>query len=231
MFSTVFFASLVVSTCAFRPSFSPRIATTRASYVQMNIFDRFVRVVSSNVNSALKTLEDPEKVLDQAVNDMQNDLVKIRQSYAEISASQKRMLKQKEQADGLANDWYKRAQLALQKSDEELAREALSRRQIQLDISTGLDKQLTMQTAAIDKLYNSMMALEAKITEAKREKDAIIARARTAKTSMQVNDMLNSLTSTTSSNSMEAFNRMKEKVESLEAQAEVNVFIVVHTMY
>jgi phage shock protein A len=48
---------------------------------------------------------------------------------------------------------------------------------------------------------------------------------------MQVNDMLNSLTSTTSSNSMEAFNRMKEKVESLEAQAEVNVFIVVHTMY
>ena len=209
---------LLSSSSAFIP---PSAVRGSRSCLQMNIFDRFVRVVSSNINSALKGLEDPEKVLEQAVNDMQNDLVKIRQSYAEISASLKRLQKQKEQADGLANDWYKRAQLALQKGDEELAREALARRQVQLDISTGLNKQLDMQQSNIDKLYNSMMALEAKITEAKREKDSFVARARTAKTSVQVNDMLNSLTSVTSTNSMEAFNRMKEKVESLEAQAEV----------
>lgn len=55
----------------------------------MNMFERFFRVVTSNVNSVIKNLEDPEKVLDQAVNDMQNDLIKIRQSYAEISATQK----------------------------------------------------------------------------------------------------------------------------------------------
>ena len=209
---------LLSSSSAFIP---PSAVRGSRSCLQMNIFDRFVRVVSSNINSALKGLEDPEKVLEQAVNDMQNDLVKIRQSYAEISASLKRLQKQKEQADGLANDWYKRAQLALQKGDEELAREALARRQVQLDISTGLNKQLDMQQSNIDKLYNSMMALEAKITEAKREKDSFVARARTAKTSVQVNDMLNSLTSVSSTNSMEAFNRMKEKVESLEAQAEV----------
>ena len=209
---------LLSSSSAFIP---PSAVRGSRSCLQMNIFDRFVRVVSSNINSALKGLEDPEKVLEQAVNDMQNDLVKIRQSYAEISASLKRLQKQKEQADGLANDWYKRAQLALQKGDEELAREALARRQMQLDISNGLNKQLDMQQSNIDKLYNSMMALEAKITEAKREKDSFVARARTAKTSVQVNDMLNSLTSVSSTNSMEAFNRMKEKVESLEAQAEV----------
>ena len=209
---------LVSSTYAFVP---PGAVKSSRLTLQMNIFDRFVRVVSSNVNSVLKGLEDPEKVLEQAVNDMQNDLVKIRQSYAEISASLKRLQKQKEQADGLANDWYRRAQLALEKGDEELAREALSRRQVQLDIASGLSKQLDMQQKNIDKLYNSMMTLEAKITEAKREKDAFVARARTAKTSVQVNDMLNSLTSVTSTNSMEAFNRMKEKVESLEAQAEV----------
>ena len=209
---------LLSSSSAFIP---PSAVRGPRSCLQMNVFDRFVRVVSSNINSALKGLEDPEKVLEQAVNDMQNDLVKIRQSYAEISASLKRLQKQKEQADGLANDWYKRAQLALQKGDEELAREALARRQMQLDISNGLNKQLDMQQSNIDKLYNSMMALEAKITEAKREKDSFVARARTAKTSVQVNDMLNSLTSVSSTNSMEAFNRMKEKVESLEAQAEV----------
>ena len=207
------------SVWGFIHSAQPRLS--RASSLQMNIFDRFTRVITSNINSVLKGLEDPEKVLDQAVNDMQNDLVKVRQSYAEISATLKRMQKQKDAADGLAADWYKRAELALQKGDEELAREALARRQVQLEISGNLEKQLNMQQNNIDKLYNSMTALDSKINEAKREKDAIIARARTAKTSVQVNDMLNSMTSVTSSNSMEAFNRMKEKVENLEAQAEI----------
>ena len=95
--------------------------------------DRFFRVVKSNVNNVLSNLEDPEKVLEQAVNDMNGDLVKIRQSYAEVSATQKRMEKQKEQAQTNADEWYKRAQLALSKNDEELAREALSRRNTQLE--------------------------------------------------------------------------------------------------
>ena len=68
----------------------------------MNMFDRFARVVSSNINNVIKSLEDPEKILEQAVNDMQNDLIKIRQSYAEVSATQKRMTNQKDNADKLA---------------------------------------------------------------------------------------------------------------------------------
>lgn len=184
----------------------------------MNIVDRFFRVVTSNVNSVLKNLEEPEKVLDQAVNDMQNDLVKIRQSYAEISASQKRLEKQKETADSMASEWYRRAQLALEKGDEELAREALSRRQVQVDSATSLKKQMDIQESAITKLYTSMQALESKIQDAKRQKDAFIARAQTAKTTMKVNDMLSAVTGSTS---MDAFERMKEKVESLEAEAEV----------
>lgn len=128
------------------------------------------------------------------------------------------MEKQKEAATNLADDWYKRAQLALSKGDEELAREALSRRQIQTTVADDLEKQLTVQAGALDKLYNSMTQLEAKIMDAKRQKDAMIARARTAKTSVAVNDMLSSMSG---SNSMEAFDRMKAKVENLESQAEV----------
>jgi phage shock protein A len=71
----------------------------------MNMLDRFFRVVKSNVNSVIQSLEDPEKVLDQAVNDMQSDLIKIRQSYAEVSATQKRMEKQRDAAQALASDW------------------------------------------------------------------------------------------------------------------------------
>lgn len=200
---------------------SVRYAARRnASPLKMNMADRFFRVVKSNVNGLLSNLEDPEKIIDQAVGDMQNDLLKIRQSYADVSGAQKRMEKQRETAVNLSAEWYKRAQLALSKNDEELAREALSRRQIQIVVIEDLDKTLAVQSAAVDKLYNSMTMLDSKILEAQRQKDVFIARARTAKTSVEVNDMLNGL-SGAGSNSMEAFERMKVKVESLESQAEV----------
>lgn len=188
-------------------------------HMSMNMFDRFRRVITSNVNNVIKGLEDPEKVIEQAVLDMQNDLVKIRQSYSEISASLKRMEKQKTTALANAEEWYRRAQLAVEKGDEELAREALKRRQAQQEIGDNLTQQISLQTSTVDKLYQSMMALEAKISEAKREKDAMIARARTAKTSVQVTDMLNSIGDT--STAMDAFERMREKVEALETKAEV----------
>lgn len=217
---TILFLAFVATISGFGPLNNGRIRFQSSSSLKMNIADRFFRVVKSNVNNLLSNLEDPEKVLDQAVNDMQNDLVKIRQSYAEISASQKRMEKQKEQAVKMGDEWYKRAQLALSKNDEELAREALSRRQIQVTVADDLQKGMSTQAAAIEKLYGSMTQLDAKILDAKRQKDTYIARARTAKTSVQVNDMLSSM-SGAGSNSMEAFERMKAKVENLEAQAEV----------
>ena len=58
--------------------------------ISMNLADRFFRVVKANINSVIQNLEDPEKILEQAVEDMQKDLIKIRQSYAEVSATQKR---------------------------------------------------------------------------------------------------------------------------------------------
>ncbi|CAM9810000.1 unnamed protein product, partial [Phaeothamnion confervicola] len=184
----------------------------------MNLGDRFIRVAKANLNSILQKWEDPEKVLEQSVEDMQRDLVKIRQSYAEVSATQKRMQRQKEQADQLATEWYNRAQLALTKGDEPLAREALTRRQQQTETASSLAMQMETQANAIGGLFTAMQQLEAKINEAKAKKDQLIARARTAKTSQKVNDMLSSVTGTTS---MDAFDRMAEKVEALEAQAEV----------
>ena len=203
---------------AFHSPLLSRLQIRPQGQLQMNMAERFFRVVKSNMNSVLSNLEDPEKVLEQAVTDMQKDLVKIRQSYAEISATQKRFIKQKEQADTLAADWYRRAQLALQQGEEELAREALSRRQTQLDQSSKLEQQINAQTASIDKLYTSMTDLDQKILEAKQTKDEFIARARTAKTSVQVNDMLSNIGDSTST---AAFEKMKEKVEALEANAEV----------
>ena len=68
----------------------------------MNIADRLYRVTKSNIDSVLQNLEGPEKVLDKDVNEMEGDLIKMRQTYADISATQKRLERQKEQADILA---------------------------------------------------------------------------------------------------------------------------------
>mmetsp|Transcript_26508 Transcript_26508/g.81500 ORF Transcript_26508/g.81500 Transcript_26508/m.81500 type:complete len:306 (-) Transcript_26508:229-1146(-) len=201
---------------------APSAVRRRASAptpLHMNMFDRFKRVAEANINNVLGKMEDPEKVLSQAVEDLQKDLVTIRQSYAEVMATQKRMQRQKDQADQLADEWYRRAQLALEKGDDELAREALSRKQQQADASSSLDEQVAVQSDSLSKLYDSMTALESKISEARSMKDQYIARARTAKTATKVNDMLSNVGGTSS---MDAFERMKEKVEMLETQAEVS---------
>ena len=128
-------------------------------------------------------------------------------------------MKQQEQANAIAQDWYERAQLALQKGNDELAKEALTRRQQQVDVVNDLQSQMDTQNASIDKLYEGMQALESKIMESKAKKEQMIARARTAESTQKVNDMLSGITGSTS---MDAFNRMEQKVEALEASAEVS---------
>lgn len=184
-----------------------------------NLFDRFVRVAQANVNNVLQGMEDPEKVLDQAVNEMQQDLIKVRQSYAEVLATQRRMMAQKEQEQGIADQWYKRAELAVERGDDELAKEALTRRQAAVTRVKDFEAQGDAMSGNVDNLFDSVKALETKIQQAKDEKEQLIARARTAKTTSQVNEMLSDVGSSSGAG---AFDRMKEKVESLEARAEVS---------
>ena len=149
----------------------------------------------------------------------QSDLIKVRQAYAEAAASQRRLQRQKDQIEAIAIDWYNRAQLALQRNNEGLAREALARRQAELDKANTLRMQMGTQNVAVEKLYAAMLALENKIREAAATKEQLVARARTAKTTAAVNDMLSGLTGKTA---MDAFHRMQEKVEALEAAAEAS---------
>jgi phage shock protein A len=223
--TTTLCLALAASSQAFTgPQFQPltrsyNSAISSEVVLQMNLFDRFARVAKSNLNELANKLEDPEKIMDQAIEEMQNDLVKIRQSYAEVTATQRRLLKQKEQCDAMAQDWYKRAQLALEKGNDELAKEALTRRQQQTDEANNLQSQLDSQADSLDKLYEGMKMLEKKISENKAKKDQMVARARTAQSTQKVNDMISGVTGKAST---DAFARMEEKVEVLEAAAEVS---------
>jgi phage shock protein A len=183
----------------------------------MGLFDRVSRVVRSNLNAAVSAAEDPEKILEQALIDMQEDLVQLRQAVASAIASQKRMQQQYNQAQTEANNWQQRAQLALQKGDENLAREALSRKKVQAETASALKSQLDQQTATVDNLKRNLIALEGKIAEAKTKKDMLKARASAAKANEQLQGTLGRMGT---SSAMGAFERMEEKVLQIEARSQ-----------
>merc|ERR1712224_403754 len=198
-----------------------------ATALHANLFDRFFRVTAATANNLLAKFEDPEKIMNQALEDMQTDLVRVRQTYAEVTATQRRMASSKRQLESQADDWHSRAKLALKRSNEGLAREALARREALLNQATSIGNQIDAQAKNIDTLYEGLMALEKKIVEAKGKKNEMAARARTAKSTQKINDMLGGLTGKTS---MDAFNRMEDKVLALEAAAEVSVEMAKNTM-
>lgn len=183
----------------------------------MGLFDRISRVVRSNVNDMVSKAEDPEKLLEQAVIDMQEDLVQLRQAVAQAIASQKRTEQQFNQAQSQANSWQQRAQLALQKGDEALAREALTRKKTFTETATTMQAQLQQQSVQVDTLKRSLIALEGKISEAKTKKDMLKARASAAKAQEQLQGMVNNMGT---SSAMAAFERMEDKVLQLEARSQ-----------
>lgn len=183
----------------------------------MGLIDRILRVIRANLNSLVGQAEDPEKVLEQAVEEMQQDLIQLRQAVAQAIATQKRTERQASQAQSTAQEWYNRAQLALNNGDENLAREALRRRQSYQETAKALTAQITQQKDVVNKLRENMRTLESKISEAKTKKDLYIARARSAQASQKINEMLGNVGT---GSALSAFERMEEKVMQLEAQSE-----------
>ncbi|KAG9447020.1 hypothetical protein H6P81_013148 [Aristolochia fimbriata] len=184
---------------------------------QMNLFDRFARVIKSYANALLSSVEDPEKILEQTVVEMNDDLIKMRQATAQVLASQKQLENKYKAAEKASDEWYQRAQLALKKGEEDLAREALKRRKSYSDNANALKAQLDQQKSVVDNLVSNTRLLESKIQEAKSKKDTLKARAQSAKTATKVNEMLGNVNT---SSALSAFEKMEEKVLAMESQAE-----------
>ena len=183
----------------------------------MGLFDRLSRVVRANINDLVSKAEDPEKVLEQAVIDMQEDLVQLRQAVARSIATQKRTEQQYNKNQSEANTWQQRAQLALSKGDENLAREALVRKKSFADTAASLKSQLDQQSNQVATLKRNLIAVESKISEAKTKKDMLRARANAAKANRQLQDSVNNIGT---KSAMGAFERMEDKVMQLEAESE-----------
>jgi phage shock protein A len=185
----------------------------------MGLFDRLSRVVRANLNDLVSKAEDPEKILEQAIVDMQEDLIQLRQAVARAIATQKRTEQQYNKNQAEANNWQNRAQLALSKGDETLAREALVRKKTVAEAAGTLKQQLEQQTVQVDTLKRNLIALESKISEAKTKKDMLKSRAAAAKANEQLQSTIGRLGT---SSAMGAFERMEEKVLEMEARSQAS---------
>ena len=183
----------------------------------MGFFDRLSRLLRSNLNNLLNKAEDPAKILDQSVIDMQADLERLREAVANAMASQKRLSRQAEQANSQAETWYQRARQAIEKGEEDLAREALVRRKTFQGTFTSLSNQVEGQDGQVEILKRSLMTLEGKIAEARTKKDMLKARVQAAQAQQKLENAVGTIGT---NNAMDAFQRMEDKVESLEASSE-----------
>mgnify|MGYP002777002217 CR=1 FL=1 len=182
----------------------------------MGLLDRIGRAIRANINHLVGQAEDPEKILEQTVLEMQDDLIQLRQAAASAIATLKRSERQAQQAQSAADEWYRRAQLALSKGDENLARQALEKRKTYVETAKAFATQLEQQTTIVSNLKQNMRSLESKLAEAKTKKDMYIARARSAAATEKLHQMTSRYNPT---GALSTFDRMEEKILQMEARA------------
>jgi len=185
----------------------------------MGIFSRLGTLIKSNLNDLISKAEDPQKMLNQIVVDMQNQLVEAKKQVAVSIADQKRLEKQRDEQSELSKEWERKAMLAVRAGDDTLAREAL-RRKTEHDNQLGeFVKQSDLQKQAVDKLKEQLRTLNDKIEEAKRKKNILIARQKRAEAQRAIQDTMRGLSDTSA---FDTFERMSQRVDQIEAEAEAS---------
>ena len=183
----------------------------------MGIFARIAQLIRSNLNDLISRSEDPEKMLNQVVLDMNNQLVEAKKQVAASIADEKRLAKQFEQETANAAEWERRAMMALRAGNEDLAKEALNRKREHDDLATTFKEQWAKQKAAVEQLKKALRMLNDKIEEAKRKKNVLIARKKRAEAQKAIQETMHGLRD---QSAFETFERMGQKIDQMEAEAE-----------
>jgi len=183
----------------------------------MGIFSRLAQLIRSNLNDLISRSEDPEKMLNQVVLEMSNQLVEAKKQVAASIADEKRLQKQLEMELVNAQEWERKAMLALRAGNEPLAKEALARKREHDDLAATYKDQWQKQSAAVEQLKKALRLLNDKIEEAKRKKNVLIARKKRAEAQRAIQDTMSGLRD---QSAFETFDRMAAKVDQMEAEAE-----------
>ena len=183
----------------------------------MGIFSRLAQLIKSNINDLISKSEDPEKMLNQVVLDMNNQLVEAKKQVAASIADEKRLAKQAEQELANSAEWERRAMMALRAGNEDLAKEALNRKKEHDQLAQTFKDQWQKQKDAVEKLKTALRMLNDKIEEAKRKKNVLIARKKRAEAQKAIQETMSGLKD---QSAFETFDRMSQKIDQIEAEAE-----------
>jgi len=182
----------------------------------MGIFQKLSMLLRSNINEAIARAENPEKMLNQVLIDMREQLAKAKQEVAVAIADERKLKAQLEDEQKLAADWEHRAMLAVREGRDDLAKQALVRQQEHAERAVALAETWQKQAYETERLKESLRQLSDKIEEAKRKRNLLIAKQKRAQAQKRIHETMAGLNDRSA---FEVFDRMAEKIEESERRA------------
>ncbi|MDQ7049040.1 MAG: phage shock protein PspA [Enterobacterales bacterium] len=183
----------------------------------MSIFKRFSDILNSNINAMLDKAEDPQKLVKLIVTEMESTLFEVRKESAKTIADQKEMQRQLEKFNQEVEQWQQRAELAIAKGREDLAKQALSeKRRIEQSIDAQR-KELDLLATALDRLDHDLTRLQSQLDQALARRKMLLARQVTVKSSLHLRAKLDSRPI---EEALDRFERFEKRLDVMEAEVE-----------
>ncbi len=183
----------------------------------MSILTRIATLINANINAMIDAAEDPEKMVNEYLRQMRAELSEARAATAMAMADETRLRSQYERYKSESDDWQRKAEMAVQADQDDLAREALTRRSSSQKLADTYQAQWESQHDQVGDLREALAKLEAKISEAESKRELIIAKQRRAATQEAITNALQSVQGQTADSSLQ---RMEAQVDQRLAKAE-----------
>jgi phage shock protein A len=183
----------------------------------MSIFSRMSDIIDANLNALLDKAEDPEKMVRMIVQEMEETLVEVRTTSARTIADKKELVRRRDWFSEEAQEWERKAEVAIRKGREDLARGALVEKNKAAESVDAVDHEMVLLDETLAKLSDDTAALQAKIKDAKSRQHAIILRGKAAKSRLGVRRQLHE---TNIDDAIQRFEHYERKIDDLEGQVE-----------